>query len=90
MKRSKRTGHRLLSIPGNASAAGQLRLEGFRFNSQGEPATGRRKPARIVILILGGQRAIRFEASKISLSKEDFVLAITPCHSRPASMNPRS
>lgn len=38
VKRSKRTGHRLLSIPGNASAAGQLRLEGFRFNSQGEPA----------------------------------------------------
>jgi hypothetical protein len=42
------------------------------------------------MLILGGQRAIRFEASKISLSKEDFVLVITPCRSRPASMNPRS
>ena len=35
--RSKRIGHRLLSIPGTASAAGQLRLEGFRFNRQGRP-----------------------------------------------------
>ena len=38
VKRSKRIGHRLLSIPRNASAAGQLRLEGFRFNPQGQPA----------------------------------------------------
>jgi hypothetical protein len=30
VKRSKRIGHRLLSIPGNASAPAQLRLEGFR------------------------------------------------------------
>jgi Peptidase family S41 len=30
VKRSKRIGHRLLSIPGNASATGQLHLEGFR------------------------------------------------------------
>jgi len=37
VKRSKRIGHRLLSIPGNASAAGQLRLQGFRFNPQGQP-----------------------------------------------------
>jgi hypothetical protein len=42
------------------------------------------------MLIPGGHRAIRFEASKISLSKEDFVLVITPCRSRPASMNARS
>ena len=34
VKRSKRTGHRLLSIPRNASAAGQLRLEGFRHAAQ--------------------------------------------------------
>ena len=38
VKRSKRIGHRLLSIPRNASAAGQLRLEGFRFNPRGQPA----------------------------------------------------
>jgi hypothetical protein len=35
VKRSKRIGHRLLPIPGNASAtAGQLRLEGFRHVPQ--------------------------------------------------------
>ena len=34
VKRSKRIGHRLLSIPGNASAIGQLRLEGFRHSPQ--------------------------------------------------------
>jgi hypothetical protein len=34
VKRSKRTGHRLLSIPGNASTTGQLRLEGFRHVPQ--------------------------------------------------------
>jgi hypothetical protein len=38
VKRSKRIGHRVLPIPGNASAAGQLRLEGFRFNPRGQPA----------------------------------------------------
>jgi peptidase S41-like protein len=38
VKRSKRIGHRVLPIPGNASAAGQLRLEGFRFNPQSRPA----------------------------------------------------
>jgi Periplasmic protease len=38
VKRSGRIGHRLLSIPGNASAADLLRLEGFRFNPQGQPA----------------------------------------------------
>ena len=35
VKRSKRLGHRLLSIPRNVSAAGQLRLEGFRHLRQG-------------------------------------------------------
>jgi len=35
VKRSKRLGHRLLSIPGNVSATGQLRLEGFRHLRQG-------------------------------------------------------
>ena len=34
VKRSKRIGHRLLSIPRNASATGQLRLEGFRHVPQ--------------------------------------------------------
>jgi hypothetical protein len=34
VKRSKRTGHRFLSIPGNAAALGQLRLEGFRHTPQ--------------------------------------------------------
>ena len=34
VKRSKRIGHRLLSIPGNASTSGQLRLEGFRHAPQ--------------------------------------------------------
>jgi hypothetical protein len=34
VKRSKRIGHRLLSIPWNASTAGQLRLEGFRHAPQ--------------------------------------------------------
>jgi Peptidase family S41 len=38
VKRSKRSAHRLLSIPRNASATGQLRLEGFRYNPQGQPA----------------------------------------------------
>jgi hypothetical protein len=38
VKRSNRMGHRLLSIPRRTAAAGQLRLEGFRFNSQGRPA----------------------------------------------------
>jgi hypothetical protein len=38
VKRSRRIGHRLLPIPGNASAAGQLRLEGFHFTPQGQPA----------------------------------------------------
>jgi len=34
VKRSKRIGHQVLPIPGNASAAGQLRLEGFRHVPQ--------------------------------------------------------
>jgi hypothetical protein len=34
VKRSKSVAHRMLSIPGNVSAAGQLRLEGFRHVSQ--------------------------------------------------------
>lgn len=34
VKRSKRVAHRLLSIPGNASTTGQLRLEGFRHVRQ--------------------------------------------------------
>jgi hypothetical protein len=34
VKRSRRIGHRLLPIPANASAAGQLRLEGFRRRPQ--------------------------------------------------------
>jgi hypothetical protein len=34
VKRSKQIGHRLLSIPGSASATGKLRLEGFRHVPQ--------------------------------------------------------
>ena len=48
------------SMQGTSAVTGPLRLEGFRFNPQGQARTGRRKPTRIVILVSGGQRAIRF------------------------------
>jgi len=38
VNRSGRVGYRLLSIPRNTSAVGQLRLEGFRFGRRGQPA----------------------------------------------------